>query len=89
MVALAGWLASSLHEASPNQHGVHERFRRPVAELPFGLYIGLPWPFGRVIPEDFGAVHELQLSEKNPEESISEKSPDTIEGPAPQESRHQ
>lgn len=85
-VALVGWLASSLHEISPSQRGVYERFGRPVAVLPSGLHMGLPWPFGRVIPVDFGAVHELRLSEKQPDENISKKIPDTIEGPAPQES---
>ncbi|MFS2223213.1 protease modulator HflK [Pantoea sp. B65] len=85
-VALVGWLVSGLHEISPSQRGVYERFGRPVAVLPSGLHVGLPWPFGRVISVDFGAVHELQLSEKRPEENANQKIPDTIEGPAPQES---
>jgi len=85
-IALTGWLVSSLHEVSPAQRGVYERFGRPVAVLPPGLHVGLPWPFGRVIPVDFGAVHELQLSDNAPEASANALIPDTIEGPAPQES---
>lgn len=86
-VVLVGWLVSGLHEVSPSQRGVYERFGRPVAVLPPGLHLGLPWPFGRVMPVDFGAVHELPLSEiRSQENAGSALIPDTIEGPAPQES---
>ncbi|MGU3413953.1 protease modulator HflK [Enterobacteriaceae bacterium C34A] len=85
-VVLIGWLVSGLHEVSPTQRGVYERFGRPVAVLPPGLHVGLPWPFGRVIAVDYGAVHELQLSDKQADESVGRKIADTIEGPAPQES---
>ncbi|WP_455426831.1 protease modulator HflK [Dryocola sp. LX212] len=86
-IAITGWLASCLNEVSANQRGVYERFGRPVAVLSSGLHVGLPWPFGRVIPVDYGAVHELQLSDNAPtQEEAAFKITDPIEGPAPQES---
>lgn len=85
-ITLTGWLVSGFHEVSPTQRGVYERFGRPVSVLPPGLHIGLPWPFGQVRQVDFGAVHELQLSETSPEQNTNDVITDPIEGPAPQES---
>ncbi|WP_434641973.1 protease modulator HflK [Klebsiella sp. I138] len=98
-IALIGWLMSSINEVSLHQRGVYERFGRPVNVLLPGLHLGLPWPFGRVMPVDYGAIHELQLSEAQSAESPATqsavsgpstlptvKSVDAIEGPAPQSS---
>ncbi|WP_167518556.1 protease modulator HflK [Kosakonia arachidis] len=84
-IAVLGWLLSGLTEVDLYQRGIYERFGRPVAVLPPGLHIGFPWPFGRVIPVENGAVHELQLSD-NSEMKQPLAQPDIAEGPAPQSS---
>lgn len=82
-----GWLMSGLNQVTVNQRGVYERFGKPTQVLLPGLHIGLPWPFGRVLPVDYGTVHELPLSDNKPEtQSNTVQIADTIEGPAPQES---
>ncbi|HEX4502533.1 MAG TPA: protease modulator HflK [Scandinavium sp.] len=86
-IVVVGWLVSGLNEVSADKRGVYEQFGRPVKVLSPGLHLGLPWPFGRVVFVDYGAVHELQLSEKSSvDEQPGVKIPNTIEGPAPQES---
>lgn len=50
-----------------------------------GLHVGLPWPFGRVVAIENGAVHELQLSDVT-ETTQPDARPDAAEGPAPQSS---
>lgn len=86
-MTVVGWLISGLNEISLHQRGVYERFGRPVAVLSPGLHVGLPWPFGRVQMVDYGAVHELKLSEKSPiDDATQPVNVDSIEGPAPQES---
>ncbi|MGL4723464.1 MAG: SPFH domain-containing protein [Scandinavium sp.] len=87
VIALTGWLMSGISEVSVSQRGVYERFGKPTEVLLPGVHVGLPWPFGRVLPVDFGAVHELALSEAQPEVQPSSATvTDLIEGPAPQES---
>ncbi|NTJ66279.1 protease modulator HflK [Agrobacterium rhizogenes] len=56
---LLGWLLSGVREIPMTGRGVYERFGRAQAILHSGLHIGLPWPFGRVIPIENGSVHEL------------------------------
>ena len=84
-IALLGWLLSGLQQIPLQQRGIYERFGQPVAVLQPGLHIGLPWPFGRVLPVENGAVHELQLSDVT-EQRNRFPEPDTAEGPAPQSS---
>lgn len=84
-IAVLGWLLSGLTEVELYQRGIYEHFGRPVAVLSPGLHIGLPWPFGRVIPVENGAVHELQLSD-NTETKQPAAQPDSVEGSAPQSS---
>lgn len=86
-IVFVGWLISGLHQIPLSQRGVYERFGQPVKVLLPGIHIGLPWPFGRVRPVDYGAVYELQLSDESP--SANSSAPpvqDRIEGPAPQDS---
>lgn len=87
-MVVVGWLMSSINEIPANQRGVYERFGRPVGVLSPGLHVGLPWPFARVLTVDYGTVHELALSDNLPADGVAAtvKIPDTIEGPAPQES---
>ncbi len=84
-LAVLGWLLSGLTQVPLHQRGIYERFGRPMAVLSPGLHAGLPWPFGRVRAVEFGAVHELRLSDE-PEQKARNNVPDSAEGPAPQNS---
>ena len=84
-LAVLGWLLSGLTQVPLHQRGIYERFGRPMAVLSPGLHAGLPWPFGRVRAVEFGAVHELRLSDE-PEQKARNDVPDSAEGPAPQTS---
>lgn len=84
-MALLGWLLSGLTQIPLHQRGIYERFGRPLAVLAPGLHVGLPWPFGRVRAVEYGAVHELRLSDE-PEQPQRNIFPDSAEGPAPQSS---
>ena len=84
-LAVLGWLLSGLTQVPLHQRGIYERFGRPMAVLSPGLHAGLPWPFGRVRAVEFGAVHELRLSDE-PEQKARNDVPDGAEGPAPQNS---
>ena len=84
-LAVLGWLLSGLTQVPLHQRGIYERFGRPMAVLLPGLHAGLPWPFGRVRAVEFGAVHELRLSDE-PEQKARNDVPDSAEGPAPQNS---
>ncbi|MGR7464113.1 protease modulator HflK [Klebsiella aerogenes] len=89
--AFIGWLISGIHEVSLQQRGVYERFGRPVEVLAPGLHVGLPWPFGHVVAVDYGAIHELTLSEAQsaqaqPTPAANAAPVDLVEGPAPQSS---
>ncbi|WP_431323273.1 protease modulator HflK [Rhizobium sp. YTU87027] len=76
-----GWLLSGVHEVPMNGRGVYERFGKAESILHSGLHIGLPWPFGRVIPIENGSVHELatSVSTKGDDEPLAD-----AEGPAPE-----
>lgn len=84
-IILLGWVFSGLTQIPLQQRGIYERFGRPVAVLQPGLHMGLMWPFGRVIPVENGAVHQLQLSDVT-EKSRPDPRSDTAEGQAPQSS---
>ncbi|MFP5593982.1 protease modulator HflK [Kluyvera sp. 142486] len=84
-LAVLGWLLSGLTQVPLHQRGIYERFGRPMAVLSPGLHAGLPWPFGRVRAVEYGAVHELRLSDE-PEQKMRDDIPDSAEGPAPQNS---
>ncbi|MFU0922146.1 protease modulator HflK [Kluyvera sichuanensis] len=84
-LAVLGWLLSGLTQVPLHQRGIYERFGRPMAVLSPGLHAGLPWPFGRVRAVEYGAVHELRLSDE-PEQKARNDVPDSAEGPAPQNS---
>lgn len=85
-IAALGWLLSGLTEVGLHQRGIYERFGRPIAVLAPGLHAGLPWPFGRVVAVENGAVHELQLSDITEEAQPDRQPDDAAEGPAPQSS---
>ncbi|MRS13392.1 protease modulator HflK [Enterobacteriaceae bacterium RIT691] len=86
-LAFIGWLMSGLNQVSVNQRGVYERFGNPTDVLLPGVHIGLPWPFGRVLPVDYGTVHELALSDEQPTQPVSAAvAKANIEGPAPMDS---
>ncbi|MBW3154216.1 protease modulator HflK, partial [Salmonella enterica subsp. enterica serovar Javiana] len=86
-VVVVGWVVSDLNQVALDNRGVYERFGHPVTVLKPGLHVGLPWPFGKVVKVDYGAVHELKLSEAEaPEKTLPLKIADSVEGPAPQDS---
>ncbi len=86
-IVVVGWLVSGLNQVALDNRGVYERFGHPVTVLKPGLHVGLPWPFGKVVKVDYGAVHELKLSEAEaPEKTLPLKIADSVEGPAPQDS---
>ncbi|MGE0969946.1 protease modulator HflK [Klebsiella sp. WOUb02] len=85
-IAALGWLLSGLTEVQLHQRGIYERFGRPIAVLAPGLHAGLPWPFGRVVAVENGAVHELQLSDIAEAAQADPQPDDAAEGPAPQSS---
>ncbi|WP_313825595.1 protease modulator HflK [Leclercia sp.] len=86
-VVVVGWVVSGLNQVALDNRGVYERFGHPVTVLKPGLHVGLPWPFGKVVKVDYGAVHELKLSEAEvPEKTLPLKIADSVEGPAPQDS---
>jgi regulator of protease activity HflC (stomatin/prohibitin superfamily) len=78
---LLGWLLSGVREIPMTGRGVYERFGKAEAILHSGLHIGLPWPFGRVIPIENGSVHELatSVSTNGDSEALAD-----AEGPAPE-----
>ena len=61
--------------------GVYEQFGKAEGIRHSGLHIGLPWPFGRVIPIENGSVHELatSVSTNGNGEPLAD-----AEGPAPE-----
>jgi len=86
-VVVVGWVVSGLNQVALDNRGVYERFGHPVTVLKPGLHVGWPWPFGKVVKVDYGAVHELKLSEAEaPEKTLPLKIADSVEGPAPPDS---
>lgn len=80
LVLLVGWLLTGVHELSMQNRGIYERFGKPVEVFGPGLYVGLPWPLGRVLSVENGVVHELATSVG---ESPQPLQPASAEGPAP------
>ncbi|WP_244426247.1 protease modulator HflK [Rhizobium mesoamericanum] len=78
---LLGWLMSGVREISMSNRGVYERFGKAEAVLHSGIHVGLPWPFGRVLPIENGSVHELATSVST---NINGEPPADAEGPAPE-----
>jgi len=78
---LLGWLLSGIREIPMTGRGVYERFGKAEGIRHSGLHIGLPWPFGRIIPIENGTVHELATSVST--NGNSEPLADA-EGPAPE-----
>jgi len=78
---ILGWLLTGIREIPMTGRGVYERFGKAEGILHSGLHIGLPWPFGRVIPIDNGSVHELatSVSTNGNDEPLAD-----AEGPAPE-----
>jgi regulator of protease activity HflC (stomatin/prohibitin superfamily) len=62
------------------QRGVYERFGAPVAVLGPGLHMLLPWPFGRLLPVDFGTIHSVAIGV---DEAETESNAADAEAPPP------
>ncbi|HEY4174848.1 MAG TPA: SPFH domain-containing protein [Rhodopila sp.] len=64
------------------ERGVYERFGDPVAVIPPGLHILLPWPFGRIRRVEFGVVHAVSIG-SGPGGAKLVKDTSTADGPPP------
>ncbi|MGN8274882.1 protease modulator HflK [Pseudomonas sp. SMN5] len=62
LVSLLGWSLTGVHEVPLHERGIYERFGKPVEVFGPGLHAGLPWPWGRVLPVEYGVVRELATS---------------------------
>ena len=58
-----------------DQRAIYERFGAPVRVLPPGLHLVLPWPLGRVLPVEFGTVHEIGLAGDSASERVGAEDP--------------
>jgi regulator of protease activity HflC (stomatin/prohibitin superfamily) len=68
------WGLSGVKLINIDQRGVYERFGAPVAVFGPGLHMLLPWPFGRLRPVEYGAIHSVAIGVDQsapPEEGIS------------------
>ena len=98
-MGLLAWAVTGITALGINERGIYERLGVPVAVLPPGLHIHLPWPLGIVRPVEFGVVHLLpiefllpggidaskssRVGESDSAESDSGQ-PGPAEGPAPE-----
>ncbi|WP_255556993.1 SPFH domain-containing protein [Sodalis sp. dw_96] len=80
LLLLTGWLLTGVTEVAFNGRGIYERFGKPVKVIAPGLNIGLPWPFGRVLPVENGVVHEITTGSAD---TAAGSAPAPAEGPAP------
>ncbi|WP_158927300.1 SPFH domain-containing protein, partial [Acidisphaera sp. S103] len=55
------WGLTGVTRIGVAERGVYERFGAPVAVVPPGLHVLLPWPFGRVRRVEFGVVHAVAI----------------------------
>jgi regulator of protease activity HflC (stomatin/prohibitin superfamily) len=78
--ALLCWALSGLKLIDLGQRGVYERFGAPVGVLGPGLHVLIPWPLGRLLPVEYGAIHALAVGVDESEpaaESIAVGAEDT------------
>jgi regulator of protease activity HflC (stomatin/prohibitin superfamily) len=80
-IVIVGWLVSGLNEVPMTGRGIYERFGKPISVVHPGLHLGLPWPFGHIVPVENGVVHELATSVAG---DAGAPSPTDAEGPAPE-----
>jgi len=76
-----GWLLTGVREIPMSGRGIYERFGKPQRVLHSGLHLGLPWPFGQVVPIENGVVHELATSMDT---TARDEQYADAEGPAPE-----
>lgn len=69
------WGLSGLKLIDLGQRGVYQRFGAPVAVLGPGLHLLAPWPFGRLRPVEYGAIHSVAIgidqTEQQTDQSIA------------------
>jgi regulator of protease activity HflC (stomatin/prohibitin superfamily) len=61
LTAILCWGLSGLKLIEFNSRGVYERFGAPVAVLGPGLHLLLPWPFGKLLPVEYGVIHSVPV----------------------------
>jgi regulator of protease activity HflC (stomatin/prohibitin superfamily) len=81
---LLAYTLSAVTELQPNQRGIDERFGQPVRVLQPGLHVGLPWPFGKIIPVENGVLHEFAIASADLSSNVSANTRQSaIDGPPP------
>ncbi len=75
LLLLLCWGLSGVALVGFDQRAVYERFGAPVRVLPPGLHLVLPWPLGRLLPVEFGTVHEAGLADDSAAERVGAEDP--------------
>jgi len=75
MLILLCWGLTGVAMVGFDQRAVYERFGAPVRVLPPGLHLVLPWPLGRVLPVEFGTIHEIGLVGGSASERVGAEDP--------------
>ncbi|MBV8522032.1 MAG: hypothetical protein JOY71_07885 [Acetobacteraceae bacterium] len=60
-LGIGAWLLTGLTALPLNSRAVYEQLGRPVRVLGPGLHLCLPWPLGRLLPVELGAMHDLPV----------------------------
>lgn len=60
--ALFCWGLSGLVMIGLGERGLYQRLGAPAGVLQPGLHLILPWPLGRTVRVEFGAVHEIAIN---------------------------
>ena len=60
------WLFTCIQEVGPNQVGIRQRFGKIVSEeqLPPGVYLSLPYPFGKIARFSCSEIHQVTVGPK-------------------------
>ena len=61
VLLVLAWGLTGVTRIGVAERGVYERFGAPVAVVPPGLHVLLPWPFGRIRRVEFGVVHAVAI----------------------------
>lgn len=59
---LVAWGLTGITVLQPAERGVYERLGVPVAVLPPGLSLHLPWPLGGVRRVEYGVIHQTPVA---------------------------
>lgn len=77
----AFWLFTCIGEVGPDEVGVRENFGRRIESkqpLPAGIYLKLPWPFGRIARFPAHKIQEINIGPELIDEKGNKKLPEVI-----------